>query len=158
MRELVHRYINREVSRRAFVRGMTRWGFSLPAVASILDSLAPIVEAAEPARTSPGAQVTGTGGQLLVAQLYPAGVRLGFHCNGSGSYPIFDALVDRTDMHVIQVPKEGQMIAMAPGHALASGQTSSPVTAGVGFPNPLNTLYTPGKAPPPLVVGAQREP
>src|SRR5262249_32534717 len=143
MRELVHRYINREVSRRAFVRGMTRWGFSLPAVASILDSLAPIVEAAEPARTSPGAQVTGTGGQLLVAQLYAAGVRLVFNCNGSGSYPIFDALVDRTDMHVIQVPQEGQMIAMAPGHALAAGQTAFTVDARRGFPNTPNNPYNP---------------
>jgi benzoylformate decarboxylase len=129
-------------------------------VASILDSLAPIVEAraAEPsAAGGPGTVVTGTGGVLLVAQLHAAGVRLVFNCNGSGSWAIFDALVDRPDMHIIQVPQEGQMVAMAQGYALASNEIAFTVNASVGFPNTLNNMYNAWKDQTPLVVGAQRE-
>jgi benzoylformate decarboxylase len=159
MRDLVHQYIDRAVSRRAFVQGMTRWGFSLAAVSSILDSLAPFVDAAPAdAAAAPGTPLEGTGGELLVAQLHAAGVRLVFNCNGSGSYPIFDALVDRRDMHVVQVLQEGQMIAMAQGYALASEQTAFTVNASAGLPNTLNNLYNAWRDRTPLVVGAQREP
>ena len=159
MRELVDRYIDRKISRRTFMRSMTGWGFSLPAVASILDSLEPVLASAADAPAAPaaGTTVTGTGGALLVAQLHAAGVRLVFNCNGSGSYPIFDALVDRPDMHVIQVTQEGQMVAMAQGYALASNRTAFTVNSSVGFPNTLNNMFNAWRDRTPLVVGAQRE-
>jgi thiamine pyrophosphate-dependent acetolactate synthase large subunit-like protein len=164
MRELVHQYISRRLSRRAFIRGMTTWGFSVAAVTSILDSLAPLVHAETPPAGAPppgpssATTVVGTGAALLVAQLHAAGVRLVFNCNTSGSYPIFDVLLDRPDMHVIQVPQEGQMIAMAQGYAMASGTTPFTVNGSVGFPNTLNNMYNAWKDRTPMVVAAQREP
>jgi acetolactate synthase I/II/III large subunit len=168
MRDLVERYVGRTLSRRAFVRGLTQWGFSAAAVASIVESLAPLVEAhaaedapppAEPASGTVGdTLVEGTGAALLVAQLHAAGVRLIFNCNASGTYPIFDALLDRPDMHVIAVPQEGQMVAIAQGHSLATGAPAFTVNGSVGFPNTLNNLYNAWKDRSPLVVAAQREP
>lgn len=168
MRELVDRYVGRALSRRAFVRGLTQLGFGAAAVVSIVDSLAPLVaaHAAEHASDSPapapapheGTVVEGTGAALLVAQLHAAGVRLVFNCNASGTYPIFDALLDRPDMHVIVVPQEGQMVAIAQGHALATGAPAFTVNGSVGFPNTLNNLYNAWKDRSPVVVASQREP
>lgn len=171
MRDLVDRYVGRALSRRAFVRGLTQLGFGAAAVVSIVDSLAPLVEAqaedqapaaprapATPPEPQDGSVVEGTGGALLVAQLHAAGVRLVFNCNASGTYPIFDALLDRPDMHVIAVPQEGQMVAIAQGHSLASGAPAFTVNGSVGFPNTLNNLYNAWKDRSPLVVASQREP
>lgn len=183
MRDLVDRYLGRAVSRRDFVRRLTEWGFSAAAVASIVDSLAPLREAhaadgavAAPVATTAGGTATappvacerdgdgdheivaGTGAALLVAQLHAAGIRLVFNCNASGTYPIFDALLDRPDMHVIAVPQEGQMVAIAEGHALASNAPAFTVNGSVGFPNTLNNLYNAWKDRTPRLVAAQREP
>jgi thiamine pyrophosphate-dependent acetolactate synthase large subunit-like protein len=85
-------------------------------------------------------------------------VRFLFHCNSSGTSTIFDALVDRPDVQPIQVPQEGQMIAVAQGYALASGKTAFTLNGSVGFPNTLNNMYNAWKDRTPIVVGSQREP
>lgn len=160
MRELVHRYLSRGISRRGFVRGMVRWGFSAAAATSVLDSLAPLrnAVASEAADGSVGAAaVEGTGAELLVAQLRAAGVDHVFNCNSSGTSPIFDALLDRTDVRVIQVPHEGQMVSIAQGFALASGKAAFTVNGSVGLPNTLSNLYNAWKDGTPLVVASQRE-
>jgi thiamine pyrophosphate-dependent acetolactate synthase large subunit-like protein len=161
VRDLVDSYLNRRMSRRAFAKRMAAWGFSVAAVASILDSLTPLAgggDGAEAAELAPSRTVRGTGGLLLVEQLRAAGVRFIFNCNGSGSYPIFDALVDRPSIQVIAVPQEGQMIAVAQGYALASGDIPFTMSDSAGFPNTLNNLYNAWRDRTPLVVGSQREP
>src|SRR5262245_47895511 len=111
MRDLVHRYLSRSLSRRGFISGMAKSGFSLAAATSVLDSLAPLLDSdALAAESDPASSVTfveGTGGKLLVEQLRAAGVRFIFNCNSSATYPVFDALVNRPDMQVIEVPQEG---------------------------------------------------
>lgn len=160
VRELVDEYLSRRLSRRAFARRMAGWGFSLAGVASILDSLAPLVErdaSAEAAASATPNTVRGTGGELLVEQLRAAGVRFLFNCNSSGSAAIFDALVDRPDVHVIAVPQEGQMVAVAQGYALASGTIPFTMSDSAGFPNTLDNMYNAWRDRTPLVVGSQRE-
>jgi len=162
MRDLVDAYLNRRLSRRGFMRRMAEWGFSLAAVTSIMDSLAPLAHA-ESSDASPAADATairmveGTGGDLLVEQLRAAGVRFVFNCNSSGTHAIFDALVSRPEMQVIQVPQEGQMISMAQGYALASGKIAFTVNGSVGFPNTLNNMYNAWKDRTPIVISSQRE-
>ena len=162
MRELVHDYLNKKLTRRGFIRSMSNWGFSLAAATSILESLAPLANAeslGEAAGRGAAAVtiVEGTGGELLVQQLRAAGVRFIFNCNSSGTYAIFDALVDRPDVQVIQVPQEGQMISIAQGYTLASGKIAFTVNGSVGFPNTLNNMYNAWKDRTPLVIGSQRE-
>ncbi|HJQ83264.1 MAG TPA: thiamine pyrophosphate-binding protein [Candidatus Binatia bacterium] len=155
MRDLVDRYLGKRLSRRGFMRGLARFGFSVAAVGSILESLDPLI--AEAADQPAGRIVTGTGAELLVEQLRAAGVRFVFNCNSSGTYPIFDALVDRPDMHVIQVLHEGLMIAIAQGHALASGTCGFTVNGSVGLPNTLSNMYNAWKDRTPIVSASQRE-
>jgi thiamine pyrophosphate-dependent acetolactate synthase large subunit-like protein len=158
VRELVDDYLNRRVSRRGFAKHMAGWGFSVAAVGSILDSLGALVDveaAAEAAERDAGV-VEGTA--LLVAQLRAAGVQFVFNCNGSGSSPVFDALVDRTDVHVIAVPQEGQLIAVAQGYALASGRVAFTMSDSAGFPNTLNNMFNAWRDRTPLVIGSCASP
>jgi acetolactate synthase I/II/III large subunit len=164
LRELVDRYLDTRLSRRGFLRGLSRWGFSVAAAASVLDSLAPLAHAAraEAAALGDAPRATrlaeGTGGELLVEQLRAAGVRFVFNCNSSGTYPIFDALLDRSDMQVIQAVQEGQMVSIAEGYALGSGTVAFTLNGSVGFPNTLNNMYNAWKDRTPLVIASQREP
>lgn len=161
MRDLVHRYLTQQLSRRGFFRRLTRWGYSAAAATSILESLNPLLEAeafaATGAARTGGATIEGTGGELLVAQLRAGGVQFVFNCNSSATHPIFDALLDRADMHVIQVPHEGQAVAMAQGYTLGSGKIGFTINGNVGFPNTLNNMYNAWKDRTPMIVGSQRE-
>lgn len=162
MRELVTAYLDKRVSRRRFINRMASWGFSAAAASAILESLIPVAEAESLAAT-PGADpsvkvIEGTGGELLVEQLRAAGVRFIFNCSSSSTYPVFDALVDRPDVQVIQVPQEGQMISMAQGYTLASDKLAFTLNDSVGFPNTLNNMYNAWKDRCPIVIGSQREP
>jgi benzoylformate decarboxylase len=161
MRSLVHAYLSRRVSRRAFMHGMARSGFSLAAASSALAALAPIrkAEAAgNPAAAGQSAtQVTGTGGKLLVEQLRAAGTRFIFNCNSSGTHPVFDALVGQSDIQVIEVLQEGQMVSVAQGYAIASGQVAFTLNDSGGFPNTLSNLFNASRDQTPIVVGSERE-
>lgn len=156
MKEIVHSYLNRRLSRRGFVRSMAKLGFSVAAASSVLESLTPLAKA-ESADPSSATLVEGTGGELLVEQLRAAGVRFIFNCTTSATYALFDALVDRPTMQVIQVPQEGQMISMAEGYALASGMVAVAVTGSVGLPGTLSNLFNAWKDRAPIVVVSQHE-
>jgi thiamine pyrophosphate-dependent acetolactate synthase large subunit-like protein len=163
MRDLVDRYLRKRLSRRAFVRHLADGGFSVAAVTSILESLAPLARAQAPAATpanaaSGGRVVRGTGGDLLVEQLRAAGVRFVFNCNSSGTYPVFDALLGRSDMHVIQVLQEAQLVAIAQGYTLAGGEVAFTLCDGAGFPSTINNMYNAWKDRTPMVIASQRAP
>ena len=161
MRSLAHGYLSRRVSRRGFLHGMARSGFSLAAAKSALAALAPIREADAaidaPAAGPAAREVTGTGGKLLVEQLRAAGTRFIFNCNSSGTYPVFDALLGQSDIQVIQVLQEGQMVSVAQGYAIASGQVAFTLNDSGGFPNTLSNLFNASRDQTPIVVGSERE-
>lgn len=163
MKDLVDRYLRRDLSRRRFVTGLARWGFSVAAASSIVDSLAPLAQAADGKATTPAPAgdvmiVEGTGGKLLLEQLRAAGIRYLFNCNASGTRAVFDALVDTLDLQVIQLPHEGQMVAAAEGFALATNEAPFTLNGSVGLQNTLNNMYNAWKDRTPMVIGAQREP
>jgi acetolactate synthase I/II/III large subunit len=165
MRTLAHGYLSRRVSRRGFLHGMTRSGFSLAAATSALAALSPIREAeaaagSKAAGSSAGSSatpVTGTGGKLLVEQLRAAGTRFVFNCNSSGTYPVFDALLGQSDIQVIEVLQEGQMVSVAQGYAIASGQVAFTLNDSGGFPNTLSNVFNASRDQTPMVVGSERE-
>jgi thiamine pyrophosphate-dependent acetolactate synthase large subunit-like protein len=116
MRELVHRYLGHELSRRDFAKGMAGLGFSAAAAQAILAPLDASERAA--ARTdAPGASIAeGTGGDLVVAQMKAAGVEYMFANPGSFEVGLFDAFVDTSGMHLIMGLHEGVVISMADGY------------------------------------------
>jgi thiamine pyrophosphate-dependent acetolactate synthase large subunit-like protein len=162
VRALVHDYLSKRLSRREFITRMATSGFSLAAAASILDSLTPLFDAEVACAASEGGHaamtiVEGTGGDLLVEQLRAASVRFLFNCNSSGTYAVFDALVDRPDVQVIEVPQEGQMISVAHGYTLASGKIAFTLNDSSGFPNTLTNMFNAWKDRTPIVIGCERE-
>ena len=64
MRELVASYLSKTISRRGFLKGLTKAGVSLAAAESVLKSLTPLVQASGARRTAPeGVKLfQGTGG------------------------------------------------------------------------------------------------
>lgn len=159
MQRLIAQYLTRKMSRRQVLGRMGSLGFSIAAAESIVGSLEPFVEA-QGIREQEGAgvprTVEGTGGELLVEQLRSAGSKFIFNCNSSGTYAIFDAFMDRADMHVIQAPQEGQTVSLAHGYALATGEVPFTVCDSVGFPNTLNNMYNAWKDRTPIVIGTER--
>ncbi len=118
MRELLCDYYDGALSRRAFFSRLVAAGLTAAAARSV-------VEAAETAQASaPGTRraVSGTGGELLAEQIRAAGTRFVFTNPGSLEVGFFDALVDRTDLHVILGLHEGLVVAMADGFHKVSRQ------------------------------------
>lgn len=156
MRRLVSEYLNKGISRRGFIKGMAAMGFAMTAIESVLDSLTPFAEANTPGHTF-GTLIEGTGGDLLVEQLKASGHKFLFNCNSSGTSPIFDALVDRPEIQVIQGTQEGQVVAIANGYALASGQIPFIIVDSAGFPNTLNNMYNAWKDRTPMLICSERQ-
>src|SRR5712692_8453025 len=122
MRELVHRYLGQELSRRGFVKSLSGLGFTAAAAQAILAPL----EASERAavRTDfPGAStIEGTGGDLVVAQAKAAGAEYLFTNPGSFEVGFFDAFTDVPGMQLIMGLHEGIVISMADGYHRVSGK------------------------------------
>ena len=162
MRTLVHAFLIRRLSRREFFHRLASSGFSVAAATSVLESLAPLLDAEAATAASqdpqtPATVVEGTGGTLLVEQLRAAGTKFIFNCNSSGTYPVFDALGERPEVEVIQVLHEGQMIAVAQGYTLGSGRIAFTLSDSGGFPNTLSNMLNAWRDQAPIVVGSERE-
>src|SRR5574341_197945 len=141
MRELVMRYLNRDLSRRSFLKSMAAAGFTMGAAESVVRSLTPHVHAQE----IPKHKIKvfeGTGGELLAEQLMASGVEYVFGNSGTGDSGFYEALVDRPQLKYIMVPHEGPLSAMAMGYAKASRKPSYLCVAGmVGMANFMGNLY-----------------
>ncbi len=61
-----------------------------------------------------------------VAKLKASGVEYLFFNPSTGDHPIFDALVDVPEIHLIEGMQEGAVIAMADGYARAAAFRLSP--------------------------------
>jgi benzoylformate decarboxylase len=154
MRDLVHAYIQRNIDRRGFLKGMAAAGFSVAAAESVLSALAPMVMAQE-AAAGRVRTVEGTGAKLLLEQLKEAGVKHIFYGNGTSSAAMLDAMVGGNDIHLILGPEENIVTSMAGGYALASNKpTFVNVHGTVGTAHQMLNMFNAKKDGVPLVVSA----
>src|SRR5579862_1588861 len=135
MKELIKQYLDQGMSRRQLVSGLSALGMSTVAAKAVAQNLAPVGQGVPPA-AAPAAirEIEGNGGALFVAQLKAAGVEHIFFNPSTGDHPIFDALVDVPEIHLIKGIQEGAVVAMADGYARASGRTGVVVVANIGLP------------------------
>jgi len=159
MRELVARYLSRNISRRGFLKGLTAAGVSLAAAESILDSLVPLAQAQGTTRVAPEAikMVEGTGGECFAEQLIASGVKYVFGNSASEDAQFYEALVDRPQLKYILTPHEGPGAAMAAGYVKASGEPAIVMQAAVvGLVNALGQMFNAFKEQTPLVFYSYR--
>jgi len=154
-KDAVHQYLDRGMSRRRFVSALTALGVSAASADSLAREYSPFVM--RPGSDDPGLPewartLTASGGELLVSQLAAAGQRFLFINPSSGEAPVYDALVDRADMQIIQAVHEGALTAMADGYARASGQTAFVMCARPGLPNAMTQMFNAWKDDVPMLV------
>src|SRR5262252_6871729 len=161
MRELVAQYLSHSISRRRFVRGLTKAGLTATAAQSALGAVtsvsfaqgagtapympqgnatAPVpylphnVEVPPSSRTPTTAGVKpfqGTGGAAFAEQLIACGVKYVFGNSASEDAQFYEALVDRAQLKYVLTPHEGPGAAMAAGYIKASGEPAVVMQAGV---------------------------
>src|SRR6202046_114048 len=156
MKQLIKDYLDQGISRRQLVSGLSALGMSGVAAKAVAQNLSPLGPGGAPtaAASAPSAiyDVEGNGGALFVAQLKAAGVEYLFFNPSTGDHPIFDALVDVPEIHLIKGIQEGAVIAMADGYARASGRTGVVVVANIGLPNAMTQMVNSYKDQIPLLV------
>ena len=145
MRDLAKRYLQRDISRRDFMRLSAAAGFSVAATQSA-------VRALEPVMSEMTTTVEGTGGELVAEQLRAAGARFIFVCNSSGQGPLGDAVADRPDLQFIQATSEHQTMAIADGFAKATLSPSFAAFSRVGGPLAGANMFNSMKDRTPVVV------
>ena len=156
MKELIKQYLDQGLSRRQLVSGLSALGMSSIAAKAVAQNLAPLGQSAPQAASAaaPAAirEFEGNGGALFVQQLKAAGVEHIFFNPSTGDHPIFDALVDVPEIHLIKGIQEGAVVAMADGYARASGKTGVVVVANIGLPNAMTQMVNTWKDQIPLLV------
>src|SRR6266550_4119225 len=159
MRELVASYLSKTITRRGFLKGLTKTGVSLAAAESVLKSLTPLVEAQETRRAAPeGVKLfQGTGGAAFAEQLIASGVKYVFGNSASSDASFYEALVDRPQLKYILTPHEGPGAAMAAGYVKASGEPTIVMQAGfVGLANAMGQMFNAFKEQTPIVYYSYR--
>jgi thiamine pyrophosphate-dependent acetolactate synthase large subunit-like protein len=148
MRDLVKQFLDHDISRRQFAKGLTSLGLSTAAVQSVVGSIA---SAAEPIPRD-GIKVEGTGAEILWETLIAADVKYVFGTTATGMSPIFDAMTIRPGPTWIMSIAESQATAMAHGYELASQTPGVLLVPGVAIPSTMNMLYNAWKDRSSLVV------
>src|SRR5882757_7746917 len=184
MRELVANYLNHSLSRRGFVRGLTKAGLTATAAQSVLSSVSSVALAqsaapAAPAAAAPAAAAAtvpaaaasaatgaatgavksfqGSGGACFAEQLIASGVKYVFGNSASEDAQFYEALVDRPQLKYILTPHEGPGAAMAAGYVKASGEPTIVMQAAVvGMANAIGQIFNAFKEQTPLVVYSYR--
>jgi benzoylformate decarboxylase len=115
-------FLDRRISRRAFVSRVTRAGVAASAASTLARSL----DAAEQSAATPSGRVVEglTGGEVMAEFLLDWRVPYVFGLGGSEEIGFLDALVDRVALQYVQGLHESSVMAMADGYARASGQTA----------------------------------
>lgn len=155
MRDLAMRFLNGALSRRGFLQGLMATGFSLTAAKSVLDSFRSYTAEAQEIPPAQRKTITADTGEIIAEGLVAAKVKYVFNCNGSAQGPIIDALVDKP-VQIIIGPQEGQVLAMAQGYELASGETGFVMCEEIGIPNSSSNLLNAWKDRSSLVVMTPR--
>ncbi|MEO7386153.1 MAG: thiamine pyrophosphate-binding protein, partial [Gammaproteobacteria bacterium] len=137
MRDLLMRFLDREISRRDLGTGLAALGLSTPAVNALLANAA----SAQVPPPADGVAFTGTGAEVLVETLRAAGIRYVFGTTATGMSAFFDALTLRPDPQMILALAESQATSMAHGYELATNQPSVLIVPGVAVPSTMNNLY-----------------
>ncbi len=161
MRELVARYLHNGLSRRGFLRQMTAAGFSTVAAQSVLESLNPLTVAGAvnaPGATDGAKTMRATGGEAFIEQLAAAGVEFLVAGNSSHLRNVFDAMIDRPDMHLLMTVEEGQAVAVASGYAMASGKLGVVACSVAGVPHCASNMYNAMTARLPVLVATDMVP
>src|SRR5437763_1128010 len=159
MRELVASYLSKTITRRGFLKGLTKTGVSLAAAESVLKSLTPLVQAQETRRAAPeGVKLfQGTGGAAFAEQLIASGVKYVFGNSASSDAHCYEALVDRPQLKYTLTPHEGPGAAMAAGYVKASGEPTIVMQAAVvGLVNAMGQMFNAYKEQTPLVFYSYR--
>ena len=153
MKHLIKQYLDHGISRRELLTGLGALGMSATAAKSLARSLAsPLPQEGEERGGAPQTVASGTGGALLVAQLKAAGISHIFFNPSSGAGPIYDALVDEPEMHLIKGLQEGSCVAMADGYAKASGKIGVVIIAHIGLPNGMTQMVNTWRDQIPMLV------
>src|SRR5215831_11453290 len=100
MRALLNEYYGGGLSRRGFLGRLMAAGFTAAAAARVVEA-ADLGDDVGAAVDASATSVTGTGGDLLVAQVKAAGARFVFTNPGSIEVGFFDALTDHDDLKVV---------------------------------------------------------
>jgi thiamine pyrophosphate-dependent acetolactate synthase large subunit-like protein len=177
MRELVVNYLQKRISRRGFVGGLTKAGITVTAAQGVLASVnsvslaqsgaaAPAAGAAakgaaatvgQAAVTGPVKAFQGSGGAAFAEQLIASGVKYVFGNSASEDAEFYEALVDRPQLKYILTPHEGPGAAMAAGYCKASGEPTIVMQAAVvGMANAIGQMFNAYKEQTPLVVYSYR--
>jgi thiamine pyrophosphate-dependent acetolactate synthase large subunit-like protein len=163
MKKIIQLMQNR-IKRREFFNRIAAWGLSMGVVKSIWGSLSASPPVRVGASSAPAAVdserriVEGTGGELLVEQLAAMGVKYIFNCESSGTNPIWESLVDRSDIQVIAGVHEGAVVAMAYGYALATvSEVPFTLCDSAGFFNKMTPIHSAFVSRTPLICGTERQ-
>ena len=169
MRELVARYLNKGISRRGFMSGLTKAGLTAAAAQSVVSSVSSVARAQAPGAavatvpataataTGPVKAFQGTGGAAFAEQLIASGVKYVFGNSASEDAEFYEALVDRPQLKYILTPHEGPGAAMAAGYIKASQEPAIVMQAGsVGMVNAIGQIFNAFKEQTPLVVYSYR--
>jgi thiamine pyrophosphate-dependent acetolactate synthase large subunit-like protein len=148
MRDLVKQFLDHDISRRQFAKGLTSLGLSTAAVHSVVASMA---QAAEPLPRD-GIKAEGTGAEMLWETLIAADVKYVFGTTATGMSPLFDAMTVKPGPVWIMSIAESQATAMAHGYELASQTPGVLLVPGVAIPSTMNMLYNAWKDRSSLVV------
>ena len=163
MRDLVHKYLSKTISRRGFLSNMKAAGISVGAAEMVLSSMTTAAHAqtAAPAAAAvPASAVksfSGTGGACFAEQLMGCGVKYIFGNSASEDAQFYEALVDRPQLKYILTPHEGPGAAMAAGYTKASQEPTIVMQAGaVGLMNAMGQVFNAYKEQTPLVIYSYR--
>jgi thiamine pyrophosphate-dependent acetolactate synthase large subunit-like protein len=156
LKTLIRQFQDRRLDRRQLLKQLGAAGLSAATARSIAADFTPFVSQpgdAEPESLPSWARtLTASGGALLVAQLKAAGCKHIFVTPSSGQAPMFDALIDEPDIHLIQLLHEGSAAAAADGFGRASGTTPFVVLPRPGLPNAMTQMFNAWKDYTPMVV------
>ncbi len=112
MKDLMVQFLEKRISRRGFAEALAGLGIGAVGIQSIVRAAQTVTKGLPTAAR----RVTGTGGELMVAQMKAAGVRFLFTNPGSFEVGFFDAFLDQPDMNLILGLHEGIVISMADGY------------------------------------------
>ena len=147
MRDLLKGFLDHDISRREFAKGLTSLGFSGAAANSLIASVA----AAEPLPRD-GVKFEGTGADVMWETLLAADTRYVFGTTATGMSPIFDSMTVRPGAEWIMSVAESQATAMAHGYELASHKPGVLLVPGVAITSTMIMLYNAWKDRSSLVV------